>query len=182
MRKKITNVKKRLISVIEQLGISKIEFCKKVGVSYYNMSGKALESELCADSICKILEIYPDISAEWLMRGTGHMWKDGNSAAAIVEIMREKDCKIEELTRLNEQLLMGARPVVEATAETPKAEKVAKASAAVKKTAKKAVAKKAASVKSVKKGAAVKATPKVAPKTAKKGAVKKTATKKNAKK
>ena len=73
-------ITEKLLAVIEYSGLSQTAFAKKVGSTQANLwrqlNGKR---KLSLDSVMAILNSYPELSAEWLMRGTGEM-KKGNDA------------------------------------------------------------------------------------------------------
>lgn len=70
---KISPIKERILQIIEFLGITKVVFCEKTKISYANLKGKSLESEIGGDKIAEILSIYNNISPEWLLTGKGEM-------------------------------------------------------------------------------------------------------------
>jgi hypothetical protein len=72
---KISPIKERILHFLEYKGIAKTEFCEKTGISYANMKGKSLISEIGGGQIGEILSIYSEISAEWLLTGKGQMLK-----------------------------------------------------------------------------------------------------------
>src|SRR5574344_2031174 len=75
---KISPIKKRILQFIEYKGIAKTEFCEKASISYANMKGKSLISEIGGSQLGEILSIYPDLSADWLLTGEGEMLKKGS--------------------------------------------------------------------------------------------------------
>lgn len=72
---KISPIKERILTFLAQKGITKAQFYKETGLSDANFKGIGLKSELGGDKIVKILSIYPDISADWLLMGLGEMLK-----------------------------------------------------------------------------------------------------------
>lgn len=79
---KISPIKERILQFIEIQNITKLDFCNKTGISYSNLKGKSLFSEIGGDKIVEILTTYPEISPEWLLTGKGNMLKDDNSLVA----------------------------------------------------------------------------------------------------
>lgn len=75
---KISPIKKRILQYIEYAKISKSFFCEKTGISYANIKGKSLESEFGGTQIAEILSIFGEISADWLLSGTGKMLRNQN--------------------------------------------------------------------------------------------------------
>lgn len=72
----ISPIKKRILQFIEYKGIAKTEFCEKTSISYANMKGKSLISEIGGSQLGENLSIYPDLSADWLLTGEGEMLKE----------------------------------------------------------------------------------------------------------
>lgn len=103
---------------------------------YYKLSGSGLASQLggnttsvncyfsgksnpSSEFLCKLLDAYPSISAEWLMRGKGNMLI-GNATPADEEVAKElADAKITMLVKdgiireLKEMILDKKKLVVE---------------------------------------------------------------------
>lgn len=55
------------------------DFYEKISVSQSNFSGKGAVSALSSDKIIHILNVYPEISTDWLLLGKGEMLRK-NSA------------------------------------------------------------------------------------------------------
>jgi repressor LexA len=72
---KISPIKENILLFIDSEGITKLEFCEKTGISYANLKGKGLRSEIGGAQIGKILSTYNKISPEWLISGNGPMLK-----------------------------------------------------------------------------------------------------------
>lgn len=64
---------------LEIKGITKYKFYQETGITNGILSQK---NGLTEENIEKFLLTYPEISAEWLMRGEGDMYKDGCSVQA----------------------------------------------------------------------------------------------------
>ncbi|MFK8297369.1 hypothetical protein ACI76O_05495 [Capnocytophaga cynodegmi] len=131
---KISPIKERILQFIESQGIKKVDFSEKTNISYSNLKGKSLYSEIGGEQIAKILEEYGEISPEWLVTGKGEMLKNneqnitqnGNNNtnnghnisgkvkkieqkieqtnAELLEIIREKDRQIASLHKIIEKL------------------------------------------------------------------------------
>lgn len=69
-------IKGRVIQFIEYQKLEKKNFFEKLDVASSNFRGRALYSEISADVIAKILSLYPDCNAEWLLLGNGDMLKN----------------------------------------------------------------------------------------------------------
>lgn len=64
----------RLNSVIKKKSSSKSDFSKRIGVAQTTFSNQLRSSKgISAEVILLTLDTFPDISAEWLMRGKGEM-------------------------------------------------------------------------------------------------------------
>lgn len=75
---KISPIKERILKFIDLKGIKKVDFCEITGISYANLKGKSLYSEIGGDKIAEILSIYPELNPEWLLTGNGPMLKNGD--------------------------------------------------------------------------------------------------------
>lgn len=91
----------RIKTYIALRGLTEKEFGANVGVSQqmmnYYLSGR---SKMPVSVVVRILELYPDISAEWLMRGEGDMKKAlGSNPMMKVyeELLNDRDRRIREL-------------------------------------------------------------------------------------
>ncbi len=70
----------RISKLIESTGLNPTSFAAKIGVQQMTLWGQLNgKRKLSLDSVLAILNSYPELSAEWLMRGTGEM-KKGNDA------------------------------------------------------------------------------------------------------
>jgi hypothetical protein len=74
MDKKIT-IKEKILTFLEKKGISKADFYAETGIESSNFKGKNKDSLPGSAMLVKILTIYPDLSADWLLTGTGEMLK-----------------------------------------------------------------------------------------------------------
>lgn len=72
----ISTIKDRILTFLEFEGIKKAVFYSTTGISDSNFKGKNLSSQLGGDAIVKVLTSYPNLSADWLLTGTGSMLKD----------------------------------------------------------------------------------------------------------
>jgi len=78
MDKNLT-IKERILTYIEEKGITKSNFFSDTGIASSNFKGKNLTSQLGGDAIVKILTTYPDVNPNWLMLGKGSMLLDDTS-------------------------------------------------------------------------------------------------------
>ena len=68
----------RISKLIESTGLNPTSFAAKIGVQQMTLWGQLNgKRKLSLDTVLAILNSYPDLSAEWLLRGTGEM-KKGN--------------------------------------------------------------------------------------------------------
>ena len=66
----------RITKLIESTGLNPTSFAAKIGVQQKTLWGQLNgRRKLSLDTVEAILDTFPDISAEWLMRGTGSMNK-----------------------------------------------------------------------------------------------------------
>lgn len=100
---KILPIKERILRFIDLKGIKKIDFCEITGISYANLKGKSLYSEIGGDKIAEILSIYSDLNAEWLVTGKGSMLKNEkeDDAGCAVDV---NDQLIRDLIEKNGEL------------------------------------------------------------------------------
>ena len=66
-------IKEKILSFLESQGIRKAEFFEAAGIQSSNFKGKNMQSQPGGDMIVKVLTLYPQLSAEWLLRGKGEM-------------------------------------------------------------------------------------------------------------
>lgn len=71
-------IKERLLQFIDNKGIKKDFFFKKIGLSASNFKGSGAKSELGGEKIVKILSEYTELNADWLLTGRGEMLKSNN--------------------------------------------------------------------------------------------------------
>ncbi len=69
-------IKERMLKYLEINKITKQKFCELTGISYGNITGKAVESEFGGEQITEILRIFSDISPDWLLLGKGEMLRE----------------------------------------------------------------------------------------------------------
>ena len=129
MERKFTNIKERIIYLIEYKREKKETFFSEVGTTSANFRGKNINSSLNSDVIERILTKYDDISADWLLTGRGEMLKikeynseERTNGIPVIaepslfygqkpcELCKEKDKRIEELKEqikmLKDQLII----------------------------------------------------------------------------
>lgn len=72
-------IKEKIFAFLEEMGIKKVDFFEATGIQSSNFKGANLKSAPGSDMLVKILTIYPNLSAEWLLRGEGNMLRDGTT-------------------------------------------------------------------------------------------------------
>lgn len=70
-----SNIKKRALYIAKYEGVNIEFFCESIGMSYGSFKGSAKQRPLNSNAIKKILNIYSNINAEWLVLGKGNMIK-----------------------------------------------------------------------------------------------------------
>jgi transcriptional regulator with XRE-family HTH domain len=105
---------KRIKSIMKEEGMSELQFSKRINVPHSSVSGYLAEKVApSAKFITSIIDEFSTISAEWLLRGEGEMYKttelppvDVSSeesidhSAEVARLVREKN----ELIDANEDL------------------------------------------------------------------------------
>lgn len=76
MDKIFSPIKERISIYIKNKGVTKESFFSSTGISASNFKGKGALSELGGDKIAKILTVYEDLNADWLLTGRGSMFKE----------------------------------------------------------------------------------------------------------
>lgn len=79
MDKKISNIKERVLQVCDLKGVKREDFFNEIGMTYGSFKGSQKKTALNSDAIDKILSIYKDIDANWLITGKGEMFKGNTS-------------------------------------------------------------------------------------------------------
>ncbi|MBR0183052.1 MAG: S24 family peptidase [Bacteroidaceae bacterium] len=70
---RILTIKDKILAYLSEKGIKKSEFFEATGIQSSNFKGKNMSSQPGGDMIVKILTMYPDLSADWLLRNRGKM-------------------------------------------------------------------------------------------------------------
>lgn len=76
MSNKFSNIKERILYLAEIQEGNKQNFCKKIGVTYGNFTGKNKETPISSTTIENILLNYPNTNLYWLITGEGEMLKN----------------------------------------------------------------------------------------------------------
>ena len=76
----------RLMLILEDKQVSVNALSKKVNMSQTTLNTQLKgERALSANVVEKILEVYPDVSSDWVMRGKGTMYDSDKSETNIVD-------------------------------------------------------------------------------------------------
>lgn len=74
-------VKDRVLQLFKANRISVRAMAQKIGMAQKNLNNQVSgEVSLSMHTLLLILSTFPNVSAEWLLRGTGDMFLDGSSA------------------------------------------------------------------------------------------------------
>lgn len=92
-------IKERILSFLESQGIKKVDFFEATGIQSSNFKGKNMSSQPGGDMIVRVLTIYPNLSAEWLLRGEGDMLKSSvtKDKPKIIKTDTKKDNDLSSL-------------------------------------------------------------------------------------
>ena len=113
---KISSIKERILQYLNNQGITKVEFCNKIDISYSNLKGKSLESEFGGEQIAKILTVFPELNPDWLLLGKGSILRESDkilsqngenfvvSEKIFREILEENKMLNREIGRLEGEL------------------------------------------------------------------------------
>lgn len=72
-------IKLRLLQFAKNQSLVMGDFYKKIDLAPSNFSGDAMFSALKSDNIVKVLTVYPELSADWLLLEKGEMLRKNNS-------------------------------------------------------------------------------------------------------
>jgi len=76
------SITERILKVIDNKDITKYKFCKDLGVSKGFLDKPR---EISTDKYANILSYFPDISPEWLLTGSGSMFKNEQPEATKID-------------------------------------------------------------------------------------------------
>lgn len=100
-------VKQRIREALSANGANPSNLAKRFGVNQKTLNNQINgDTSLSVSTILLIKEAIPDVSIEWLVMGEGEMLKQKKhpvDAEFALQVLNEKDKKIEELIRDNER-------------------------------------------------------------------------------
>ena len=76
----------RIMTILEDKQLSVNAFSKMVNMSQTTLNTQLKgERTLSANVVAKVLETFPEVSSEWVMRGVGSMYRKEESAGGVEE-------------------------------------------------------------------------------------------------
>ena len=76
----------RIMAILEDKQLSVNAFSKMVNMSQTTLNTQLKgERTLSANVVAKVLETFPEVSSEWVMRGVGSMYRKEESAGGVEE-------------------------------------------------------------------------------------------------
>lgn len=98
----LATTKTRLLEYLDYKGITKSEFYSQTQIKRGLLDSDKLSATVPDTAIAKIIATYPDLNIVWLITGNGVMLRtQAASEGNLIEYLREKDRKIEELLQEN---------------------------------------------------------------------------------
>jgi phage repressor protein C with HTH and peptisase S24 domain len=93
-KQNISPIKQRILQFVENLGISKRDFCEKTGISRGTLES---HTGITEETITKFFATYPDINPAWLFTGSGakEISKDKNKLSHC-KVSPIENCTIED--------------------------------------------------------------------------------------
>jgi len=76
MDNKFSNIKERILYLVEYHKDIKDDFFKEIGMTYGNFKGENKKTPINSNALVNILSKYADISERWLLTGEGEMLKE----------------------------------------------------------------------------------------------------------
>ncbi len=78
------SLRQHIKELLHSKKVSINSFAKTTGVSQATINGQMNgDVKISASLICLVLNTFPDVSAEWLLRGEGEMYKSGSKDIVI---------------------------------------------------------------------------------------------------
>lgn len=73
MENNLAFIKGRILYVAKVKGIRLADFCESIGQTYGNYKGENIKSAVSSDVLAKLLSLYPDVNADFILRGVGEV-------------------------------------------------------------------------------------------------------------
>lgn len=102
----LATTKTRILEYLDRKGIRKPEFYSATEIKRGLLDSDKLSATVPDTAIAKIIAKYPDLNIVWLLTGEGSMLQPQTPPGQnnLVEYLKEKDKKIEELLQENIRL------------------------------------------------------------------------------
>lgn len=84
MDNKFSNIKERILYLVEYHKDIKDDFFKEIGMTYGNFKGENKKTPINSNALVNILSKYADISERWLLTGEGEMLKEEKEEVKFV--------------------------------------------------------------------------------------------------
>lgn len=96
--------KERLVLLIEDRGMSKASFLKKVGLQRGLLDTDKMQGAVSDSHLAKIINTFPEVNLEWLVTGDGQMYKPTVILPPDSVSIDRYEQKVEECVRLRVEL------------------------------------------------------------------------------
>jgi len=101
-----TAVYERVEMLIREKGMSRTKFADAIGVGQTTLNQQLNKQSLSLTTLLAILRAYPELSAEWLMRGAESMTASLEAASKMEEDLKKSE---QELKKLREEVMKSAK-------------------------------------------------------------------------
>lgn len=98
-------VLQRVKNFLTEKGISKFAFARSLKMEQTTVNNQLLgKRSVSIDLILSLLNNYPDVSAEWLLRGAGEMYISDKSIP-YAENLSEANCEYESMREMHDRIV-----------------------------------------------------------------------------
>jgi len=80
---KFSNIKERILYLVEFYKDTRESFFEKIGMTYGNFKGEAKKTPINSNALVNILSIYSEVNPEWLLTGDGPMLRKDMHPVAV---------------------------------------------------------------------------------------------------
>lgn len=101
--------KERILKLVEDNGMLKTDFIRKVGLQRSFLDADKLKSTVTDKNLAKIFLAFPHINLEWLVTGDGQMYKPTVILPPDTVSIDRYEQKVEECVRLRMQLELSSK-------------------------------------------------------------------------